>query len=883
MKKRVLFSACILAACLGACTNDDFENVQQQGNTAGEANEVVGAVLASKGMKVNVVGKEGSADTRATNGAWVEGDRFGLGWFNIASSIDAEQSLSIFESPVERWAKDSKIYANHLFLYDSQEAQFYTYADVYEGAYFAYFPYARRGETSVKEISANGEMQTEDYMTERYNKALHLSGLEYITPDDAMEGDMLEKDLFISPVVNALGVLAKPDDEEMQKSPWLQKMQITNMKIYTGDGTQVFVSDGTLVPRYIPKAVYTITGELDTDATRQELDDAAAKVGGASGDFLSQTGGLSDFIETKVEKKAAFDLTATRQIRAFAFPIQNGVNYDNDEAPYIDITVSSPNGNWDLGTYKVNEANSPVVIGTLKTALDANNNNDNSLKKIMREGAKWMAYETENSMLANLKVADFTPKTDGITSQTHWDDLVQLINALDGAGKTNFVVQPAAGDKEAYEYVEFTLANDVKMDGHLYVPNNIKVHLNTNGHTLQIANEVEWPEGLIVDATDKIEVLNSGKLYVGAKGTESAGAEIVLDATITNDGTIYAGENASISAQGHNFLTNNKTVIVEFGAYVYPAAGQEGIIAYEMDNNEPKTIGEINTLMELESSKNQKGYAQINTLILSNNVELDLNAQARAAGEGDRYEEGSDAEYLNSLKNIDIIMRGASIICKDILNSNVNSKVKGIKVEEGTNTMTDVRPQENIVVEAEGILTIASLPQPPYNDGTEFSLNEGALISNSGKLYVKETVHTTDLWNNAETSYLEVEAGETLWYTGTFDQKLGTAKGNVLRENVDTSVDFDDLSTEAKNVATQFTEFAVAINASSFEDIYNWWEANKATAQPTYIGAMFYDYMIVWQKKVGLPALADGYTDALTVTVLQQFESVTGYKLQFTK
>ena len=872
MKKRVLFSACALAACFAACTNDDFQT-EQNNTVINEAGEVIGADLVSSGMKMNI--NDGSADTRINeNGQWETGDQIGLGWYKYKTAIDKEQLYSEWADGAG-WVTDNNIYANILFTLQG-DGMWQTQADVYQGAYFAYWPFQRMTSGSkLKTVAPNNVPQTDDsFKSDVYKNSLYLSAQDFIEYADVDESTMTLKSAFVlSPMVNAIGVVATPE-AKIGASEYLKSMIITQMQISVGGSdNNIITPSATLSPRYLPRTINDDGSERTEEELRDELDKAAVAATGTSRTILADQVTKVNSLTTTIENDN-FTLAKNNTLRAFAFPFQKGATYTDRQFPSAKVTVKSANGDWNLGTFAVNNTNSDILATNLKQMFDDAQQGEkfSMVQNILGEPGSRGVPQSPETMTANLTVKDFTPTTSGIKTVKHWNDLVTLVNELKKAGKefTN-------------NQIIFTLGDDlnfIENGEQLKTPDNVDIVLNTGRRSLHINGEVEWPAHLITNVkTANIVVDKDATLKVGIDRDEVVD---LIASSIVNNGTIKAGAEASISADKNdpaygNKLENNNMVIVEFGAYVYPVSGQEGIIAYEMDNNEPNTIGEINTLMELESSNTQKGYAQINTLILSNNVVLDLNAEARAAGEGNRYEDGSTAEYLNSLEDIDIIMRGASIVRKAGGNY---AKVANITVEEGANTITDVEPQGNIDILKGSELTLASeIAIPLYDDGTPLQLADDAVINNEGTLYVNNTTTTKDFIN--EFGRVKVESDEKLFYVDRYIQG-GIADGTV--EKVQSS---DPNAVLAQNVKDTFESYAVAIDATSLGDVVN--DLNNkgsvlfahlpGSGEP-WASATFYMALSDWMKAVTGAGLAESGTPTeISVQMLTLFQSQSGITL----
>lgn len=765
MKTKVMLSACALAACFVGCTNEDFLTEQTTGNSTTENGGIVGADLVSHGMKISLAGE--GADTRATNGEWEDGDQFGLAWYRFGSAdITNPQEKSDWDGTSGRWGTYNDIYANHIFSYNN--GSFGTVADVYQGAYFLYMPYERLGEVKPKTIAVNGEPQTADFDTERYNKALHLSAQDFISKDEAVdENNQLQKEFYLSPMVNVMRVTATPETN-ISNNAYLQGLNITGMRVYaTADENEgVFVTNGELVPRYIPKVVKEADGGIDYEATQTAMDEAAKGATGNRSTILSNTGRLtSNYIETVVENPD-YTLAASRDVRAFAWPIQEGVNYATNENPYFYVYVGRLDENnnnketYKLGCFGVyaDQQNNSETVAKLRNSLDATRTaEDASLTKLLRNNGKWAALGLPVTMnLANLDVY-----TNDIRSIEQWNDLVQLYNAL-------FDVM---GDEAATALLEnkvWVLTDRVVFENGINTPDDIDITVQTSGDgDMVIAGNVTWPENL-----NAAGYLNQLVVNKGATLTFDPSEAKTLDAVIENHGTIRAGEWASISnAQPNSFLNNSDgRVIVEYGAYVYPVAGQEGVIAYEISDSEPTTIRNINTLITPETGGQLKGYAQVNTLII-NNTTLDLNAPAASGNDGDRYETGTPSTALKDLSKVAIELNNGAV--EKVLGG-TNSAVASVTAVSGMNTITDIKVKF-ITVDKEASLNVESVTEPKKTPltGIETIINNGKITFNvDGEVNEVENYNHISVTNPYTVTYRSIVQSNPEGDQGSFSGNL---------------------------------------------------------------------------------------------------------------
>ena len=208
------------------------------------------------------------------------------------------------------------------------------------------------------------------------------------------------------------------------------------------------------------------------------------------------------------------------------------------------------------------------------------------------------------------------------------------------------------------------------------------------------------------------------------------------------------------------------------------------------------------------------------------------------------------------------------------------TKVADIKVEEGTNKITDVEPQGNIDILKGSELTLASeIANPPYDDGTPLVLADNAVITNEGTLYVNNTTTTKDFINEVGT--VKVESDEILYYVDQYIQG-GIANGTV--EKVQSS---DPNEALALKVKSTFDTYAAAIKAVTLDAVVN--DLNSkgpelfnhlpSSGEP-WSSAAFYMALSDWMEAVTGTALAESGTPTeISVHMLTLFQSQSGIML----
>ncbi len=760
--KKILFSSCLLAACLTACNNEDVLNESPIQNIT-EETSVVGADLVSHGMRININGNDVS--TRVTNdGEWFSNDQVGLAWYNFKKKGNIYEEQSKTEWDANNFGSDNRLYANHIFTVENVNGvdEFTTMTDVYQGAYFIYFPYERLGGVKEKYVEFNAAPQTGDFDFERYNKAFRISTQDFISADEAVgENNELEKAFALKMAVSPLKVDVTPS-EEIKGNTYFQGVKVTKLQISAGGNaatTLPFITKAQLNPNGLPKVVRDRFNEIDYSASYQAIFDAAA-----SKAFITDFTPASTLI-TNVENDA-YTLDEARSVRAFVYPLNSLVAYTATQYPTATVTVSkTQNGKtWVVGTFAVNNINSKGFAEKLRSFLADGTNGVSKatiqLDKILSNGDNVGYLDLSGDAAANLELANFKP-TLTITSVDQWNDMVALYNALDELG---------AIDKLAASYKEptFTWAGTETFNGEIQTPENVVVKLKTT-KPMFIDGEVTWPKNLITDGDEDITV--NGTLHVGE--TE----EVIINANLTNNGIIYAGQFASIGTKHgdttDNTVTNKNRIYVTYGAYVYPKQGNEGEIAYIVDNNDKSTINKIAKLVKKGTSSTQQNYANVNLLVIQNTT-LDLNAEGDGtSGSDDRYESTTGQKVtMPDLKDVAIELNNGNIE-KVLVGS--NTKVKSAKTVGGANSITDVQINRgDITIAEQTTLAINSVVTPVKNtiSGIQNIVNEGTLNANTN-------VKTTNI--NNTTGTIKVASGYAITYSGNYLQG-GIVQGSVNKQ-----------------------------------------------------------------------------------------------------
>ena len=313
MKSKFLYGAMALATVLSACTSEVLEP------TTTDFTGIKGHDLVSEGMTITtkVAGKETRVRKDADgNVLWEASDRLGLAWYDVAGSIYGVQENADYTAKKGTEA-DKKLYANNILNITEDFSGFETRANIYQGAYFVYSPWAYMAQVDELKFVVDG-VQKEDFTTELLNKIPWLSGTRYIAAADAPKDGDFEQSFNMNPVQNACKVIATPSEgvKNAFAAYVLGSVTLTATEEsfdgkVAGLGTNIFAASMTVDPNALP----------DEEKSTYKDADKAVKVM-----VTPEYGTAADAATTDLEVNCS--LANENTIRVFMFPT-NGENYVN--------------------------------------------------------------------------------------------------------------------------------------------------------------------------------------------------------------------------------------------------------------------------------------------------------------------------------------------------------------------------------------------------------------------------------------------------------------------------------------------------------------------------------------------------------------------------
>ena len=313
MKSKFLYGAMALATVLSACTSEVLEP------TTTDFTGVKGHDLVSEGMTITT--KFAGKDTRVTKEdgkvLWETTDRLGLAWYDVAGNIVGVQENADYDAKKGTDA-DKKLYANNILSVNDDLSGFQTRANIYQGAYFVYSPWAYMAQIGELKFVVDG-VQKKSFETELLNNVPWLSGTRYIAAADAPKDGDFEQTFNMNPVQNACKVIATSSDG-VKKAFAAYSIGSTTLTATdesfdgkaTGLGTNIFAASMTVDPNALP----------DEDEYTNEKADKAVKVM-----VTPEYGSAADAATTELEIDCSL-ANEENNIRVFMFPT-NGENYKN--------------------------------------------------------------------------------------------------------------------------------------------------------------------------------------------------------------------------------------------------------------------------------------------------------------------------------------------------------------------------------------------------------------------------------------------------------------------------------------------------------------------------------------------------------------------------
>ena len=770
MKAKFLLSTLAFGAALVACNNEDIlvnENVA--------ADEIVGAKLLGKGLTMGI----GTEDTesRATANGWENGDVAGIAWVTDGSATDSQAGKLLSNVGTTVWSN---------YFYQYNQGVWSTRSNIYEGWHFAYRPYQHQKNAGQLEIVVNGKAMTkEDHRADVNDNAPYISAAEFLGEDlvDYAEGS-IDVTYDISRIANVI----KPKlliSEDFTGHADLNTIAITGVTVAESRADKpMFVNSIKVNPALLPQIQYKKytegekKGEYILVDGKKQYDKAATlellnaeNLYGMSDDEDNvyalynkaiKLGNFSTSETTEIDGEY-YVLDGDKTVRMFLAPVRNYTANINTLSFVVNVegghfTIAYTEQKFDKNGKKIEftetEKKNNAAIEKMVALLNGTFKNDAGKIRSLRTMDPTVGAQTiEMSLGLENFTADYL-----IEDIDDWNASVKLSNALNPEDAPTFTLKNGA---------------KVKFTNEIQVP--------AMGVKVTSENSAVYSSNLIIDGNltwdQNVEIVSTGVSVHVNKDKELTVEGVLAPARLVNDGTIYAGALSTIGKSTAEHFVNNNRVVVEYGAYVYPQASKPGIVAYQVNGTE--SAAKINTL--IASTGNKNGHAKVNTLIIGNNVSLDLTKTDADDVDNDRYN-GATAtgSVLANLNEVAIEMYGGTIKAK----KDAVKSVKNVTVFAGVNTVQDITIVGELLVEAGSVTVDATEYEVKTKvDGKDVvtKVKDAATVgsvelANGGVLTVNVNTYTDEILNAGK---IVVNDPYTLFWKNESDQSKGESKGNI--------------------------------------------------------------------------------------------------------
>ena len=631
MRVNKFLAAVAIPATFAACTQEELF-VAENAPVDMAMEEVVG--YRTIGTDVTFSASSTGDETRmSATGNWEKTDQIGLGWLVYGNPQD-EQTQT--KKPTE-----SKLWANHQFVWNGEE--FATQGNVYEGWYFAYYPWSYEKRAGVTKFVEVNPAQKSKVWKDRLSQNLHMSTLQFIGAKDMDDNNKINVPIQLRNAVNNLIVTSTPaKGSAFAEGGQLTDLAIESIKISVDQ--DVFASWLTLYPRLL--------------STTEEGFNESLKNAMAAFKSDKTTSGRENTITTNVAE-AGFVTGETANMVTIVAPYAPTTALD---ATKVSIEINVAGGKFEIAYTADAEdgttaAKNNVALETLATELSA--------------GGKLTAPQTSANPYAMVNVelndANFRPNFDNISNIDQWIAAVELADKLDRKDLVFTVT----------DNIEFTAEKGIK-DGTLVAPvNGVGVIAKAGAPKLVIKGETSWNQNI-----KSVDVVG---ITVDANGVLDVDG-LVAASSFVNNGIINASKNAILATHGAGFI-NNGRVNVEYGAEVritnLVACATDHIIAYEVDEN---NAAEYTKIANLVATTGNKKHAFVNTLVFDKNFNLEQKGTSEST-ESDPYKDittpGTPGETVGTGLNIEatgaIVEGPATIKVKNV--TLINATLKGVEIE----------------------------------------------------------------------------------------------------------------------------------------------------------------------------------------------------------
>lgn len=681
MKQFKLMSAAAVVAMFTACTQEELFNVDNNPQQM-EMEEIIGAKLAGTDVSFNAA-KDGEGATRMTiTGNWEATDLIGLGWLVADGPYEVQ-------SP-EKMPTKSDLFANHMFSYDDATKRFVSKGNIYEGWYFAYYPWGYEKKTGVKFFEVN-PAQTSKEIADRMSQGLYISNLQYISADSLSADNTMSKPFQMYGAVSYLQVRTTPDGE--------------------------FKAGGVLADN----AITSVTINADKEVFASHLRFKAKEIAPYNSEKTQEENlaGVMDFTNVLIPVDA--NNNATRQAVITTDVAQAGYKVSEEKTRLITI-VTPVEADLDSTKISIEVAidGGKFVIEYDKDAAEGSKAEKNNaaicaLANAYKAGGKLTTTGNVQTLNVELYSDIFTTDFEHISNVDEWNKCVDLVDAL---GRSTEI---------------FKIDSTIVFTDSIHMPKTCKLTVEraTSDDDKRLVEVLAlgngefngWPKNLTSNVYLRIlkdATLKNAHTVTNQKAIENYGTIEVPDGTKGAINTVGEGNTYTLTnfeggviklgkyAKAQRVNNTQGRIEIKYGAYVgIRNAGEEGVIAFVVDQLAANNPNYIQNVITPASSGTLEGYACVNVLIFhKDNYELENGFDFTKAGsttEEDPYTGSTttDPEALKHLENVSLEITG------QVVKSSNSVTVKNVKITGPNASLTGVKISGDLTVSEATVTTEA--------------------------------------------------------------------------------------------------------------------------------------------------------------------------------
>lgn len=315
---------------------------------------------------------------------------------------------------------DNKLYANNMFEYAGNS--FGYDGDIYEGAYFAYWPFERLNTIKEKRFDLNNNQDVASAEQFYLKNAVAVSAIDSINARNVagtfVTRENVSKQFSLVTVANAISV-----NTTFTGSENVDGMKIAKVELTTA-GKNLFCTEASFNPHKLPVAVYT-NGQYNSETTKAKM--TKDQLFGTDKAFVMRT------YKSTLTSEPAIDMpvNAANTFAMLTYPTANQT-VTTDE---VEVKLTVKEGNAEVGYYTIKYKDSDD-----SNSDNAQNNNALSkLAQLLNGGyslnGKTYSLQNMNTVYFNiplkLNMSMYTSTKDWVVNSADaWNSVVEAIDAL---------------------------------------------------------------------------------------------------------------------------------------------------------------------------------------------------------------------------------------------------------------------------------------------------------------------------------------------------------------------------------------------------------------------------------------------------------------------